>query len=65
MSKNVQTIEQLCSFHISEVMLKILQDGLQQYMNQKCPYVQAGFSRGRGVVVLAAQWGLTFCDPMD
>ena len=51
--------------HVSEVMLKILQAGLQQYMNQKFPYVQAGFSRGRGAVVLAAQWCLTFCDPMD
>ena len=47
--------------HVSEVMLKILQTGLQQYMNQKFPYVQAEFSR----LVLAAQWCLTFCDPMD
>ena len=51
--------------HVSEVMLKILPAGLQQYMNQKFPYVQAGFSRGGGAVVLAAQWSLTFCDPMD
>ena len=51
--------------HVKEVMLKILQAGLQQYMNQKFPYVPAGFSRGRDIVVLAAQWGLTFWDPMD
>ena len=29
-------------------MLKILQDGLQQYMNCELPYVQAGFRKGRG-----------------
>ena len=34
--------------HSSKVMLKILQDRLQQYMNQELPDVQAGFSRGRG-----------------
>ena len=28
-------------------MLKILQARLQQYMNHECPYVQAGFRRGR------------------
>ena len=28
-------------------MLKILQARLQQYMNWKIPYVQAGFSKGR------------------
>ena len=61
--KNCHTVALIS--HVSEVMLKILQAGLQQYMNQKFPYVQAGFSRGRGAVVLAAQWCLTFCDPMD
>ena len=34
--------------HASEVMLKILQARLQQYMNRKLPDVQAGFRKGRG-----------------
>ena len=34
--------------HISEVMLKILQARLQQYMNRELPDVQAGFRKGRG-----------------
>ena len=34
--------------HASKVMLKILQDKLQQYMNQELPDVQAGFRKGRG-----------------
>ena len=29
-------------------MLKILQVRLQQYMNQGCPDIQAGFRKGRG-----------------
>ena len=29
-------------------MLKILQARLQQYMNCELPYIQAGFSKGRG-----------------
>ena len=29
-------------------MLKILQAGLQQYMNQELPDVQAGFRKARG-----------------
>ena len=32
----------------SKVMLKILQDRLQQYMNHELPDVQAGFRKGRG-----------------
>ena len=35
--------------HASKVMLKILQDRLQQYMNCKLPDVQAGFRKGRGI----------------
>ena len=31
-----------------KVMLKILQAGLQQYVNQELPDVQAGFRKGRG-----------------
>ena len=34
--------------HASKVMLKILQDRLQQYMNRELPDVQAGFRKGRG-----------------
>ena len=33
--------------HTSEVMLKILQARLQQYMNQEHPGVQTGFRKGR------------------
>ena len=33
--------------HASEVMLKILQTRLQQYMNHELPDVQAGFRKGR------------------
>ena len=36
------------SSHASEVMLKILQARLQQYMNCELPDVQAGFRKGRG-----------------
>ena len=32
----------------SKVMVKILQIGLQQYVNQEAPGIQAGFSKGRG-----------------
>ena len=34
--------------HASEVMLKILQARLQQYMNRELSDVQAGFRKGRG-----------------
>ena len=34
--------------HTSKVMLKILQVGLQQYMNCEIPDSQAGFRKGRG-----------------
>ena len=34
--------------HSSQVMLKILQARLQQYMNHELPDVQAGFRKGRG-----------------
>ena len=33
--------------HTSKVMLKILQDRLQQYVNCELPDVQAGFKKGR------------------
>ena len=34
--------------HISKVKLKILQAGLQQYVNHELPDIQAGFIKGRG-----------------
>ena len=34
--------------HVSNVMLKILQARLQQYMKQELPGVQAQFRKGRG-----------------
>ena len=34
--------------HASNVMLKILQARLQQYVNRECPDVPAGFRKGRG-----------------
>ena len=34
--------------YASKVMLKILQEGLQQYVNCELPNVQAGFRKGRG-----------------
>ena len=34
--------------HTSKVMLKILQDRFQQYVNRELPDVQAGFRKGRG-----------------
>ena len=34
--------------YANKVMFKILQTGLQQYVNQKLPDVQARFRKGRG-----------------
>ena len=34
--------------HASKVMLKILQDRLQQYVNRELPDIQAGFRKGGG-----------------
>ena len=45
--KNVQTTTQLHSARML-VMLKILQDRLQQYMNCELPDVQASFRKSRG-----------------
>ena len=47
MPKNAQTTAQLHSSH-TQVMLKILQARLQQYVNHKLPDVQPGFRKGRG-----------------
>ena len=38
-------------------MLKILPDGLQQYMNRELPDVQAGFRKGRGTRDQTANYG--------
>ena len=35
--------------HASQVMLKILQARLQQYVNHELPVVQAGYRKGRGI----------------
>ena len=43
---NYQTIELIS--HESNIILKILQARLQQYVNQEFPDVQAGFRKGRG-----------------
>ena len=46
MPKNVQTTTPTVLIsHASKVILKIHQDGLQQYMNQELPDVQAGFRK--------------------
>ena len=49
---NVKECSNYCTIalisHASKVMLKILQVGLQQYMNQELPDVQTGFRKGRG-----------------
>ena len=37
--------------HASEVMLKIVQARLQQYVNQELPNVQARFRKGRGTMI--------------
>ena len=34
--------------HTSDIILKVLQAWLQQYVNHKLPDVQAGFRKGRG-----------------
>ena len=44
-AKNAQTTAQLHSSHM-QVMFKILQARLQQYMNHELPDVQAGFRKG-------------------
>ena len=36
--------------HASKVMLKILQAGLQQYVNRKLPDVQASFRKTKGTI---------------
>ena len=53
MPKNAQTTTQLHLSHML-VMLKILQDRLQQYVNCELPDVQIGIRKGRGTRDLIA-----------
>ena len=49
MPKNAQTTTQFALIsHTSNVMFKILQAKLQQYVNHEFPDVQGGFRKGRG-----------------
>ena len=49
MPKNAETTTQIeLTSHTSKIMLKILQDRLQQYTNYELPDVQAGFRKARG-----------------
>ena len=48
MPKNAQTTALLLISHASNIMLKILQARLQQYVNHELPDVQDGFRKGRG-----------------
>ena len=49
MPKNVQTMLQLCSFHmLVKLCSKSFKLGFQLYVNQKHPDVQAQFRKGRG-----------------
>ena len=48
MPKNTQTTAQLQSSQANRLILKILQDRLQQYVNCELPDVQAWFRKGRG-----------------
>ena len=45
--RNYHTIALI--LHASNLMLKILQTILQQYLNQEFSNVQAGFRKGRGI----------------
>ena len=47
MPKNAQTTAQLHSSH-TLVMLKVIQDRFQQYVNHELPHIQAAFRKGRG-----------------
>ena len=50
MPKNAQTTTQFALISdTSEVMLKILQARLQQYVNSELPDTQAGVRKGRGI----------------
>ena len=42
--------------HTSKVVLRILQDRLQYYVNRELPDVQAGFRKGRGDQIANICW---------
>ena len=49
MPNNVQTTGTITLIsHASQVMFKILQGKVSQYMNQEFPYIEAVFRKGRG-----------------
>ena len=48
MPKNTHTTSHILISHASEVILKILQVRLQQYVNRELPDAQADFRKGRG-----------------
>ena len=50
MPKNIQTTIQLCSFHATKFIFKLLQASLQQYLNQELPVLKAEFKKGRGTI---------------
>ena len=55
MPQNAQTSHTIALIsHASKVMLKILHDRLQQYMNHELTDIQAGFGKGRGTKDLIA-----------
>ena len=46
LTKNVQTTKIALILHVSQVMLKILQVSLQQFVNWELPDIQAAFRKG-------------------
>ena len=46
--RQCQRMFKLLISHFSKLMLKILQEILQKYVNHELPDVQAGFGKGRG-----------------
>ena len=58
--RNAQTHTTALISHASKVMLKILQTCLQQYVNHELPDIQAGFRKGRDILLnfLSCMWSL-------
>ena len=61
MPKNLQTTEQLHSFHTGKVMLKILQARLQQYVNHELPEIKLPISIGSSKKQEEFQKNIYFC----
>ena len=53
MSKNPNYCTIALISQVRKVMLKILQDSLQQYMNHELPDAQTGFRKGRGTRIIS------------